>query len=87
MLQSVDTVNKGEYIKLSIIDAISGHSNIDRTRIIKGVGLTMKILKTEDLSNSKLFYEGLTKINLPSFCDLIQNNNCLKTFENTTITV
>jgi hypothetical protein len=87
MLQSVDTVNKGEYIKLSIIDAISGHSNIDQTRIIKGVGLTMKILKTEDLSNSKLFYEGLTKINLPSFCDLIQNNNCLKTFENTTITV
>jgi hypothetical protein len=86
MLQSVDTVNKGEYIKLSIIDAISGHSNIDQTRIIKGAGLTMKILKTEDLSNNKLFYEGLT-INLPTFCDLIQNNNCLKTFENTTITV
>jgi hypothetical protein len=54
---------------------------------MKGAGLTMKILKTEDLSNNKLFYESLTKINLLTFCDLIQNNNCLKTFENTTITV
>ncbi len=80
-------MNKGEYIKLSITDAISSHSNIDQIRIIKGAGLTMKILKTEDLSNSKLFYEGLTKVNLPSFCDLIRNNDCLKTFENTTITV
>ena len=56
-------------------------------RIIKSSGLTMKIIKTENLSNNQTIYEGLTKISIPSFCDLIQNSDCLNSFENITITV
>ena len=47
----------------------------------------MKINKTEDLSNDQTFYEGLSKIKLPSFCDLVNNVNCWNNFKNITITV
>jgi hypothetical protein len=47
----------------------------------------MKIIKTEDLSNNQTIYEGLAKMMIPSFCELIQNKNCYNNFENITITV
>jgi hypothetical protein len=56
-------------------------------RIIKTSGLTMKIIKTEDLSNNQTIYEGLAKMMIPSFCELIQKNDCFRNFENITITV
>jgi hypothetical protein len=56
-------------------------------RIIKTSGLTMKIIKTEDLSNNQTIYEGLAKMMIPSFCELIQNKNCFNNFENITISV
>jgi hypothetical protein len=79
-------VNKGEIIKKSIVNVIGSHSNIGQTRDIKSNGLTIKIVKTEDLLNSKTFYEGLSKIIVPSFCSLL-TYSCLDFFENITITV
>ena len=78
---------KGEYIKQRILNVIGSHSNIGQTRVIKSSGFTMKINKTEDLSNDQTFYEGLSKIKLPSFCDLVNNVNCWNNFKNITITV
>jgi hypothetical protein len=79
-------VNKGEIIKKSIVNVIGSHSNIGQTRDIKSNGLTIKIVKTEDLLNSKTFYEGLSKIIVPSFCSLL-TYSCFDFFENITITV
>ena len=78
---------KGENIKQIIVNVLGSHSNIDQTRVIKTSGFTMKINKTEDLSNGQTFYEGLSKIQLPSFCDLVNNVNCWNNFENITMTV
>ena len=86
-LKTVDTVNKGENIKKSIVTVIRSHSNIDQTRVIKSSGLAMKIIKTENLLNNKTIYEGLSKMTIPSFCELIQNKDCFNNFENITITV
>jgi hypothetical protein len=79
-------VNKGEIIKKIIVNVIGSHSNIGQTRDIKSNGLTIKIVKTEDLLNSKTFYEGLSKIIVPSFCSLL-TYSCFDFFENITITV
>jgi hypothetical protein len=86
-LKTVDTWNKGENIKKIIAYIIASHSNIGQTRNIKNNGLTMKIFKTEDLSNIQILNEGLSKMKLPSFCDLVNNINCFNYFENITITV
>ncbi len=79
-------MNKGEIIKKSIVNVIGSHSNIGQTRDIKSNGLTIKIVKTEDLLNSQTFYEGLSKLKVPSFCCLL-TNSCFDFFENITITV
>jgi hypothetical protein len=84
--KTVDTVDKGDVIKKSIVTVIESHSNVGQTRAIKSNGLTMKIEKTGDLFNSKTFYEGLSKLIVPSFCSLL-TYNCLDFFENITITV
>jgi hypothetical protein len=47
----------------------------------------MKIVKTEDLTNIQILNEGLSKMKLPSFCDLVNNINCFNYFENITIMV
>ena len=87
LFKTVDTMYKGENIKQIIVNVLGSHSNIDQTRVIKTSGFTMKINKTEDLSNGQTFYEGLSKIQLPSFCDLVNNENCWNNFENITMTV
>ena len=85
--KSVDTVNKGDFISKIIVSVVGTHSNIGQLRIIKTSGLTMKIVKTEDLTNNQTIYEGLAKMMIPSFCELIQNKDCFKNFENITLTV
>ena len=46
----------------------------------------MTLIKTENILNNQIIHEGLTKINLPSFCDLNTLQSCLD-YENITITV
>jgi hypothetical protein len=65
---------------------IGSHSNIGHKRVMKSNGLTIIIFKTEDLLNSQTFYEGLSKITVPSFCSLL-TYSCLDFFQNITITV
>jgi hypothetical protein len=72
-------VNKGEYIRKSLANAISSHSNIGQSRMIKTCGYTMTVTKTVNFSNPIAINEGLTKVDLPPLTDL--------NYENITITV
>lgn len=60
------------------------HSNIGQMRSFKSASYAMTIIKTENLLEGQLVYEGLTKANLPSFCNLTQD--CTN-YENITMTV
>ena len=80
---------KGEYMKQSVVSAIGNHLNTEQSKMIKSSGYTITILKTENLLNSQLVYEGFSKSNISSFCNLISDKNyqtCLN-YENITMTV
>jgi hypothetical protein len=88
-LKTVDTINKGEYMKQNVINAISKHSNIGQPTEIKTAACVMTIMKTEDTNSNMSLYEGLGKASVPSLCDMNLNNDpagCKK-YENVTMAV
>ena len=89
LLQSVDTVNRGEYIKSSVVKAIGKHSNINQQTQIKSAALTLTMVKQDQNNNNQTIYEGLGKSNVPSLCNLNPNNdpNACNNYKNVTMTV
>ena len=89
MFKSVDTENRAEYIKSSVVNAIGKHSNIDQKTQIKSASLTLTMVKQEDKKNNQTIYEGLGKSSVPSLCDLSPKNdpNACKNYKNVTMTV
>ena len=77
-------------MKQSVINAIGRHLNIDQTRNIKSSAYTLTVIKSENILNkTQIVYEGLTKVAVPSFCQLINKIDLQACFayKNITMTV